>query len=144
MEHEIHIGENAEKKTEELHKKPSYLSPTQEQHEEPEVSPFINAAKKFPKTIHTLDKALESDLIIDYELKELHKHLYTTNFETKIEMDVKSINGVAEENLVEVKNNNVEKSEELASKYVDKQQSQSPTALKNNLTTQVQLQLPLQ
>ena len=57
-------------------------------------------------------------------------------------MGVKSINGVAEENLVEVKNSNVEKSEESTSKYVDKQQSQSPTALKNKLTTQVQLQLP--
>ena len=57
-------------------------------------------------------------------------------------MDVKSIIGVAEENVVEVKNNNVEKSEELASEYVDKQQSQSPIALKNKLTTQFHLQLP--
>ena len=59
-------------------------------------------------------------------------------------MGVKSINGVAEENLVEVKNSNVEKSEEPTSKYVDKQQSQSPTNLNHKLTTQVQLQLPLQ
>ena len=50
-------------------------------------------------------------------------------------MDVKSINGVAKENVVEVKNNNVEKLEELESKYVDKPHSQSPTALKNKLTT---------
>ena len=60
MEHESHIGENAEKtKTTEVDKNPLSLSPTlEEQHEEPEVSPFINAATEVPKTIHTLDKAL--------------------------------------------------------------------------------------
>ena len=65
-------------------------------------------ATKVPNTIHTLDRVSLSDLIRDSELEELHKHLYTTNFERKIEMDVKSINGVVEENVVEVKNNNVE------------------------------------
>ena len=48
-------------------------------------------------------------------------------------MDVKSINGVVEENMVEVKNNNVEKSEELESKYVDKQQSHSTADLEEQV-----------
>ena len=60
VEHENHIGENAEKtKTTEVDKNHSSLSPTlEEQHEEPEVSPFINATKKVSKTIHTLHKTL--------------------------------------------------------------------------------------
>ena len=57
-------------KTTKVDKKPSSLSPTlEEQHEEPKVSPFINAATEVPKTIHTRDKASELDLIIDSELE---------------------------------------------------------------------------
>ena len=77
MEHESHIGENAEKtKTTEVDKNPLSLSPTlEEQHEEPEVSQFINVAIEVPNTIHTLDRVSLSDLIRDSELEELHKNL---------------------------------------------------------------------
>ena len=52
VEHESHIGENAEKtKTTRIDKKPLSLSPTlEEQHEEPDVSLFINATTEVPKT----------------------------------------------------------------------------------------------
>ena len=71
VEHESVNGKNIEKnETRGVDKQPSTLSPTlEEQHEEPQVSPFINAATKYPKTIHTLDKASESDVIIDSELE---------------------------------------------------------------------------
>lgn len=48
-------------------------------------------------------------------------------------MDVHSISGVYEGNVVEIKSNKVEKAEELASKYVDKHQSHSPAAMEEHV-----------
>ena len=132
VEHESGNGKNTEKtETRGADEQPSTLSPgLEEQHEEPQSSLYIDAAIEVPKTLYTIDNSLESDLIL--ATKELPKHLDTT-YEREIEVDVTSSNEVDERKFMEEKINEEERTEELESKYVDKQQSHSPKAMEEQV-----------
>ena len=101
------------------------------------MSPYINVQTEVSKTIHTQDNASEVDLTIDS--RALHKFLDITNSERVIEVDVTTISGLAEREQEEVKSNKVEKAEERASKYVYRQKSNSPTAMEEQVKSDMAL-----
>jgi hypothetical protein len=111
------------------HEQHSTLSPALvEQHAESEASPAIKEATEICETIDTWDIAQTQESMIQSE--QHHEESDTTSPHETTGIDVITIKAIEDDEVVELESSKVEKADELASIYVEKQQAHSPPTMR--------------